>query len=483
MVNAVAEQRLGSHAIVIGASMSGLTAAGVLASYFDRVTILDRDSLPDEPEFRRGAPQSRHVHLLLPRGWQALELIFPGFKQELIDHDAQSIRWPQDVLWLTAAGWSERFAYVGPETFSMSRELIEWLVRRRVMALERVSIRDSRNVTGLLHDSSRNRVSGVRHIARGAGPDEPSAEEELVADLVVDASGRNSRSPRWFEELGYEAPQETQVNAFVGYSTRRYRRPHDDSRDWKGQFLQPAPPDDVRGAVMWPIEGNQWIVTLMGAGDERPPTDEDGFLEFARSLRTQTLFEAIKDAEPITPVFGYRTTDNRFRHYHELAQFPEQFIAIGDGLCAFNPIYGQGMSVAALEAAKLQQALLKSLHANDSIDRPGLARRVQRRIARVTADPWLLATSSDLRYPDTEGAAVDFPTRLTHLYLDRLISGATTDVKLNRSLSRVLGLLEPSRSLFHPRTMRRTLTAQATGRPLDDPPASQHNLASVDRIG
>jgi 2-polyprenyl-6-methoxyphenol hydroxylase-like FAD-dependent oxidoreductase len=460
-----------SHAVVVGGSIAGLLTARVLIDHFDQVTILDRDQLPKEPRFRSGVPQSRHVHLLLPRGRKLLEHLFPGLCAEFTEAGAEHVRWPRDVLWLTMAGWSKRFKHDEDlYVLGMSREVIEWHIRRRVLAMDRIDVRESRNVTGLLPGDDHTRIVGVRHDPRGTEARQFQETEELHGDLVVDASGRNSRSPRWLVELGYEAPEETKVNSHLGYSSRLYKRPADLEQDWKVQFLQPYPPEYVRGGVVFPIESDRWIVTLIGTGQQAPPTDEEGFLKSARAIRVPTLYEAIKDTEPLSPVYGYRRTENQLRHYDRLSRFPENFLITGDAVCAFNPIYGQGMSVAAIEAQTLSYTLKEQRRQEPGGNLAGLSRRFQREVAASTAAAWLLATSDDLRYPDTVGARPGVPTRLMHRYLDRVIRAGTEGPEVNEAITRVFGMLDRPMSLFRPkilaRSLVRTRSTQSEGRPI-----------------
>jgi len=324
----------GGHALVVGGSMAGLLAARVLADHFERVTVVDRDRYPKGPEFRAGVPQSRHLHALLGRGQELLEGMFPGLVAELTAAGAVTIAWPAEALSLAPAGWTRRFP-TSVTVLSLTRPLLEWAVRRRVAALGRVRFAEGTEAVGLLADPDRRAVIGARLRDRGQ-PDGPAAE--LAAELVVDASGRDSRAPRWLEELGYGAPPETRVNAFLGYATRYYRPPPGFAADWRALYLRGVPPRHPRGGALFPVEGDRWMVTLGGYGRDYPPTDEAGFLAYACSLRSRVLYDAIKEAEPLTPVHGYRRTDNQLRHYDRLARWPERFVVTGDAVCAFNPV-------------------------------------------------------------------------------------------------------------------------------------------------
>jgi 2-polyprenyl-6-methoxyphenol hydroxylase-like FAD-dependent oxidoreductase len=443
--------------------MAGLLAARVLAAHFDRVTVVERDSFPDSPQFRKGVPQSRHVHVLLGRGQQLVEHFFPGLIADLTANGAPTIMWPTEMLWLMPAGWCERFS-PGLPFISVSRELLEWCVRRRLAASPRVTFLQDHDVTGLIASPNSRAVAGIEHRARGQRADALRPAERLLADLVVDASGRDSHTPRWLEALGYEPPAETRINSFLSYASRYYAPPAGFQADWKGLFFNAKPPRMPRGGALFPVEGGRWLVTLAGIGGDAPPLDDAGFLDFARTLRSPIMYEVIKRARPLTPIAGYRRTENQLRHYERLRRWPERLLVTGDAACAFNPIYGQGMSVAAVDALALHRCLRAQARRRPDGDLTGLARRFQKAVAECSATPWLMATGEDMRYPTTEGARPGFVTRLLHRYLDRVNLAATSNVAVNQAFGQVLNLLAPPSSLFRPKVMVPALfTARDTG--------------------
>jgi flavin-dependent dehydrogenase len=307
----------GSHALVIGSSIAGLVAARVLLNHFERVTVVERDHLPQAPEPRPGVPQASHVHVLLIQGQKILEQLFPGLEAELIAAGAPLVDWTADLPWLNVWGWASRFPS-NLVSLTCSRSLLEWLVRRRLNTYPNLQFLQACQVKGLMANKSKSRVTGVKLHFR----DEPH-EAELAADLVVDASGRNSQMPKWLEALDYPPPSETVVNSFLGYSTRWYERPENFQADWKLLNVSYKLPHDQHGGVLYSVEKNRWVVTLVGIGRDYPPTDEAGFLEFVRNLRSPVIYEAIKDARPISPIYGYRRTENCWRHYEKLSRLPE----------------------------------------------------------------------------------------------------------------------------------------------------------------
>jgi 2-polyprenyl-6-methoxyphenol hydroxylase-like FAD-dependent oxidoreductase len=426
------------HAVVVGGSMAGLLAARVLTAHFGRVTLLERDRLPAEPVVRPGVPQSRHLHVLWTRGREIVEALFPGLEDTLRAAGAEEVRVPADVLWLTSAGWRERFD-VTP-LLSFSRPLLDSAVRSRLTGSPdggraRVDVLDGRRVTGLI-PHGRN-VAGV--ILDGDG--------ELHADLVVDATGRGSRAPAWLAELGYPAPRETRVDPLLGYASRYYAIPPGFDPGWKALYLQADPPATRRTGGLFPQEGGRWICSLSGAGRDYGPTEETAFLEFAKGLRSPVLYEAIRDAEPLTPIVAFRRTANHRRHYERLPAWPRGFVVTGDAACAFNPIYGQGMSVAAVAALALDRCLRDS--------GPGFERRFQRGVARSAAGAWLVATGEDLRYAETEAAPVGLRTRIINAYVDEVVATANVDRRVCERLVHVLALMAAPTSLFAPAVLAR----------------------------
>lgn len=363
----------------------------------------------------------------------------------------------EDGNWLTPAGPGPRFRS-GVSLLTSTRNLLEWTVRQRVAALPNVRFLERTEVKSLLQAPNDTGVSGVKVRFRDgrAGTD---SEEPLTADLVVDASGRNSSAPRWLEALGYPPPEETLINAHPGYATRLFELPENTAQDWKIVFVQAAPPHHNRGGIMFPIEDGHWMCSLMGLGGDYSPTDEEGFMEFARSLRSPMLYEAIKDATPASPIHGYREVENKRRHYERLARQPDNFLVTGDAACAFNPVYGQGMTTAAMGAQTLEECLGES-HDGDFAD---LSRRFQKKLAKVNNGPWLLATGEDFRVRETEGGKAGLSTRLTHRYMDRVLKLSLRDLAVRRIFLEVFGMLKAPTALFGPAIAAKVLREGLTG--------------------
>ena len=274
-------------------------------------------------------------------------------------------------------------------------------------------------------------------------------EEELSADLVVDASGRNSQARNWLKSMGYQTPEKTEINSFLGYSTRWYERPQNLEVNWQALGVLSKPPYDKRGGVLVPAEGNRWAVTLAGIARDYPPTDDKGFLEYARTLRNSAIYDLIKDAKPISKVYGYRRTENCWYHYEKLTRLPDGLVTTGDAVCAFNPIYGQGMTTAALGALTLQKCLQKQFSYSDHTLK-GLTKKFQKQLAQVLKTPWLMATSDDCRWESTEGGKPDTMTRFMHKYMDEVMLLSTRQPKVHRIFFEVIHMIKPPAALFAP---------------------------------
>lgn len=389
------------HAVVIGSGIAGLTAARVLTDHFAQVTIIERDSLPDSPQFRRGVPQAHHAHLLPVRGQALLEQQFPGLTDELVGQGAVIIHGGSEMAFFVAGEWHQVRHHAAIVSITSSRPLLENLLYQRVAAQPRVRVLQEHGVAGLTVDRHRKRVTGVRLRRRGG----LSAQESTIAaDLVIDASGRDSQTPHWLADWGYTPPQETIVNAFTGYSSRLYRRPDGFGEGWKTLYVRSTPAHSARGGVIIPIEGDRWHVTLHGMAGDHPPTSEAGFLAFAQSLSTPQFYEAICAAEPLTEPRGYRRTENRWRHYERLPRYLEGLLVYGDAAYSLNPIHAMGMTAAVLGSLALNDSLQAQRAKVGESDLTGLAMIFQKQLSGVMADLWQMVTSQDQRWSTTKVA-------------------------------------------------------------------------------
>jgi len=427
-----------SSAVVIGAGMGGLAAARVLSRRYARVTVLDRDTLPADGASRRGVPQSAHAHILLISGLRELARLFPGLAEELLDHGDSRIDLGSGLSNFRFGRRRARAA-TGHHFTSVSRPRLESVIRARVTTDPTVTIRDSVAVTALT--GTTDAVTGVLL----------DTGETIAADLVVDCSGRGSRSDRWLGDLGLPAPRQLEVKVGVAYATRLYRRSPGQLEGWRAALVLPDPPREKRTGVVLPIEDDRWLVSVGGWHVDPVPGDVAGFEAYARSLPDPIISRLIAEAEPLGDPVPIRFPSSRRRLFEELDRLPAGYLTLGDAVCSFNPIYGQGMTVAAMAAVTLGEIL----------DRHGrvtaaAARDYYRAAARLIAVPWRFAVGNDFAYPETAGPRPR-GVALTNWYARRLAVATHSSPELADVYLRVQQLLAPPTALLRPTVVARVL--------------------------
>ena len=433
--------KIGKQAVVIGAGMAGLAAAGAVADYFERVIVLERDRLPDQAAPRAGTPQSRHLHGLLPGGQRALTDLFPHFERELLDAGSVPLRMLGELrVEMPGVGPlpSRDFGWL---FYGASRPLIELITRRQTERLSNLTVRSECQVLEITATPDGTMVTGVRYESADG------RQAILAADLVVDASGRGAPTLALLRSSGQPVPDEIVIGIDLHYTTTTFVIPQDASTNWRGIATHPHAPERSRGGYMLPIEGNRWVLTLTGRLGERPPAEPDGFMDYARRLETQTIYNAIKHAERQGGFERYAYPASAWRRFDRMSSFPGGLVPIGDSICRFNPVYGQGMSVAAQEARLLNQLLKARATKADPLARLALA-FFSESVPLVEA-PWNMSAVPDLVYPETRGERpTDFESRLK--YNDALIRTAMHDAAVHRLLAEVQQLLKPPSVLQDP---------------------------------
>ncbi|OBC10713.1 2-polyprenyl-6-methoxyphenol hydroxylase-like oxidoreductase [Mycobacterium sp. 852013-50091_SCH5140682] len=464
---------LGEHALVLGGSIGGLLAARVLADFYDTVTVVERDELPETPTNRRGVPQGRHVHALLARGAQTVGEFFPGILDELAAAGAPV--WDDGDLsrfYISYGGHLMRRTGQAPGTpadykalalYQPSRPLLECHVRRRLQALGNVTIRDGYDVCELTATTDRSRITGARIVAHDGGD-----EQQLTADLVIDARGRGAHTPACLERLGYGRPPEDRIVMHTTYVSQALRIPPD-AYDVMLTIIGPVP-DRPNGMFLFGYEEDLWIFTVFGMVGHEPPRDLAGMLSLAEKFAPPPVLAAIRAGEPVAPVVQHRLPSSQWRRYDKMQRFPAGLLVCGDAMCSFNPIYGQGMSVAAMDAVALREALR-----GGTADLP---RRYFRAAAKSVGVAWDLAVGSDLAFPGVEGHRTPM-MRFTSRFVERVLTACETDADVHAQFFKVTGLVDPPTRFFHPAFLYRVARANLRGH--------QHNSrpkpADLARVG
>ena len=437
--------RAGNHAIVIGASVAGMLAASALSESFDRVTVYDRDDLPDKPEPRKGVPQSRHAHALHASGASAMNELLPGFSDDMIAAGGYPADTQLDFNWYLD-GYRLRPGTSGLTGIGLTRRLIERLIRARVESLPSVRISDKSTVDGL--NAADGRVTGLR--VRGES-------QPVAADLVVDASGRGSRAPAWLRELGYPVPEVSEVRMNVMYVTRHYRASPGQLNGAAGAAVA-SYPGMQRGGVVVRQEESQFVVALSGLLGVEPPMDDEGMLAFASELAGPEIATVMRESEPLDEPVKMRFPAS-VRHYYEKTRpRPDRFIVTGDALCSFNPVYAQGMTIAAIEARELRDAV--AFHGLTE-----LPARFYDAAGKVVNRAWAISVGGDLTFPEVEGERQP-GSSLVNSYLHQFRRAASVDPALGRAFVRVANMIEPPTSLLTPANVLRVLRSARKAGPV-----------------
>jgi 2-polyprenyl-6-methoxyphenol hydroxylase-like FAD-dependent oxidoreductase len=439
---------IGKQAVVIGAGMGGLAAARALADHFDQVIVLERDALPSDLTPRAGTPQARHVHGLLSGGQQALAALFPGFEAALADAGAVPLRVGLDIL--TERAGFDPFPQrdLGRISYYMSRSLLELVMRRYIERLPNVSLRPCCQVRALEATPDGRRITGVHY------EPEEGAPEVLPSDLVIDASGGGMPTLAMLGALGWGAPAKSTIGVNISYSTAIFEIPPEAPRDWKAVMTLPDAPRSKQRGVLFPLEGNRWMVTIGGMLGIRTPADEPGFLGHLRELRTQTIYNAVKHAKRLGDIPRYGFVASEWRHFERLEKFPHGVLPLGDAYCRFNPVYGQGMSVAVQEA-KLLGELLTALDAKGGAFE-SLAPTYFAGARTLIEGPWTMVGNLDFIWPETTGQR---PARFDEIakFGSALVRLAAEDPIVHKLTIEVQHLLKPQSVYRDPALRQRVL--------------------------
>ncbi|HSS23184.1 MAG TPA: 2-polyprenyl-6-methoxyphenol hydroxylase-like oxidoreductase [Mycobacterium sp.] len=438
--------KIGNHAVVLGASVAGLLAARTLSDFFDEVTVVERDPLPDTAAARRGVPQGRHLHALLARGAQVIEELFPGILDELVldgahyfdGRDLSQLHYNVGGHLMVRAGSATSFT-----AYCATRPLLEEHVRMRVRSIPNVTLLDEHDIVELTATLDHHRVTGARVVSRRTRED-----ATLSADLVVDATGRAARTPTWLDGLGYDRPPEDHVVMHLTYASQLLRMAPDALHELG--FVVGIVPGRPHGLGILHCENDTWVFTVFGVAGHEPPCDLEAMCEFVEDYAPAHMLAAVRAAEPIGAPTRHRQPSSQWRRYDKMRRFPEGLLVIGDAICSFNPIYGQGMTVAALEALALRDCLSRGTR--------DLARRFFQAGAAPIRQAWELSANPDLSLPEIDGTP-PLLTRLLNAYVDRVLTAAEYDTAAVNQFVRVTSLIDPAIRLLRPAMIWRVARA------------------------
>ncbi|MEH7302920.1 FAD-dependent oxidoreductase [Neobacillus drentensis] len=434
-------------AVIIGGGISGKLAARVLSDFFQEVLIIERDQKPEGPLPRKGVPQGEHIHALLHAGESGLESLFPGITEKFYSSGAIKINSTKDLAWFHHGVWKLRFdgEY---STILQTRPHLEWHIEQYIKRIPNVTVQYNQSVQNFLYKEKENIIVGVEVVDRSGDT------ENILAELVVDASGVSGITSKWFEKLGIHIP-ETKAKIGLSYISRTFQLANNHDRDWAIKILYPNPPVEKIGGTISKVEGNRFLVTINGyhnvIDEKEILKNNTGFLELAKKLPKLDIYEEIKDAVPLSSTSIYRVPQIVWRQYQQVKHFPEGLLVIGDTLCRINPVFGQGMSISVLEALALQRLFKNSDH---SIKK--LATTFHRQAARIISPIWNMVITEDFRYPETKGKK-PLGLFIQQWYAKKIFLISSQNQYVYNSLYKVMNLIHPMTTLMHPRILKTVL--------------------------
>ncbi|MDB5054451.1 MAG: monooxygenase FAD-binding protein [Bacilli bacterium] len=422
--------KLHKHAIVIGGSMSGMLAAKVLSGHFEKVTILEKDNIPEHPVYRKGVPHDRQAHIMNMKGEMIISKYFPGFYEEI---NKEIFKFgTKDLCFFHYGSWKLRCKTKVTNHF-MSRPFLEHHIRRRLLQLSNIFFMQKYEVNELIIDRKKNEVLGVLL------KNQQGAFEKLHADLVIDASGRNTKVPGWLESEGYPKINEEKLEIDIGYSSQVF--PRSQEYDFSVMSIYPKAPNGTKMGVIYPIEGNRWLVGIVGLLGNYPAHTNEGFLEFVKSLDRPDIYNIIRNQSPLSSVSTHRFPSNLRRYYERSSKLPINLVVVGDALCSFNPIYAQGMCVAAMESELLDELLFRKSTFRNFSD------YYFKKVSKIIDVAWLASVSEDLRYPNITGRR-SLKIKFLNWYMAQIFELASIDSRICSTFYEVQSFIKKPAHLF-----------------------------------
>lgn len=420
------DQTSKEHAVIIGGSIAGLLAAAVLTKYYKKVTLLDGDTLGANTDtIRKATPQGNHVHGLLSTGWDAMQEIFPEIEVELREQGANWVHFGNEFRWHHFGKVKAQFNDPMSGPF-MSRSCLESALYKRAQKFNNLAVVQRCKVKKIFGTAAN--IEGV----------ETDAGERIEANLFIDASGRRSNTAKGLEELGVKRIKKKTLPADLRYSSCKFMPRAGFESDWKALFVTPKPPDSRAGAI-FPISDGQWLVSVSGRGDTSMPTTHEECLEYTAQLHTPEIRDALEGAIEMSPLKHFRYKESRHFCYEE-AEMPKNLVVMGDAYCSFNPIFGQGMTVCALEAKALDAELQKR-HFDSNL--------FYKKVSKILKHAWDMITVEDMRHAHLH-EHIPLRVRFRQWLTARVYDKSAEDGELNKKLYQIIHFERPASDLCTP---------------------------------
>jgi 2-polyprenyl-6-methoxyphenol hydroxylase-like FAD-dependent oxidoreductase len=431
-----------NRAVIIGGGMAGKLIAAALSPYFHSVQILEKDQQPEnKTTVRTGIPQAHHIHALLQAGTDALERLFPGFEEDIVNRGSIKIDALKDLAWFHHGVWKLRFSS-NETTLLQTRPMLESYVEDRVNQIANITYTYGTKVKSFILSSDLRKVCGVEVVYE-------NNIKAITADVVVDTSGAASFTKGWLEKQGITIPEE-QVEIGLCYATRTFKLTEQPS-DFKIKIIYPDPPNQTLGGTLSMVENNQCIVTLNGYLNTLNPStvkNEEGFIEMAGKLPQPDIYHELRKGTSITETAIYQVPQIKWRHFEQV-DLPGGLVVAGDSICRIDPVFGQGMSIAALEALAVQEYFASTSHAG------GLG-TLQKRLAKIITPVWAMVLCEDFRYGKVKGKR-PFGLKFQQWYVKKIFLLSAKNKAIYQDFAKVMNLVSPATILFKPSTLKEVL--------------------------
>lgn len=441
----------GHRAIVIGGGMGGLSIAGALMDRFEQVVVLERDRLPDAAKSRSGTPQDRQPHGLLAGGVNAIDAMFPRFAQDLAEAGAVQVLLSKETCHERADVGMLPRRDLGVTIPCASRPLMEWVLRRQVEASANITLRSGCRVTAIMP----NEEGGARGVAFES---ERGKSETLRADLVIDASGRGNLMLDLMTKLDRQVPETSEVGVDIAYSTVMLKIPPDQRPDWKIATTLSNPPISTLGASLMPMEDGCDLLLIADRGPQARRTSWGAMVDALREMTTRTIYNTVRHLKPVGDIRYFGFPASVWRRYELLPELPHGALPMGDALCRFNPVYGQGIASVAQQAQLLRDALDRSSRATDPIANAQVLFMAD--VGDLLQTPWNMSANADFAFPQTRGQRPERFEEGRH-FEAALYRAVVADPVVHSTLMEVAHLLRPGTELRTPEMMQRIEAAAA----------------------
>ncbi|WP_156575618.1 NAD(P)-binding protein [Bacillus luti] len=429
-----------NKAVVIGGSLAGKLAAKALSTTFKEVIIIEAGEKWDGKASRKRVPQSNHPHVLLKGGEKAIEELFPNITNELIEAGSIENNFTRDLKWHQFGLWKQPF--IGEvQMIQQSRLLLEWHIQKRIDQILNITTKYETLVEGLLVDVKIHKVCGVKVKCLETG-----MQEEIHADIIVDASGFGSKSIEWLREYDIEV-QEEKVRIDLFYTTKMFQLKENETLNCCNMLMSPSFPDNPYGVLIQTIEDNRYFVTFSGYANEKAPQTDEEFYNFAENLSISNVTDFLNKAEAISHIKTYKIPYQVCRRFDLVNNLPERLLVVGDAHCRFDPVFGQGVSVAAMEAHQLQLLLQR----RQKLDKT-FTQQFYKETAHIIQTPWEMTTTEISRHPQLK-RELTIKQKFQLWYTKQIYQLSATDSDVYIRLVRVMNLIRSPFHLFHPKVL------------------------------